>query len=317
MPEDATDSVLEDSLARAERAVALRDARGLKSREVLAAQLQSLSTSLDRHLKRQLRALGSADGQLSGGQIVVLIGLATLAVERAVALLNVRLDIQRRHGLASAATDTHAMVSGMESLVGNHTSFARAALHRTMETMGFGETLLATQRASVERYGVALIQELNKVLYAGIRDRLPQREVVSQVSGLLVEKKWWAERIVRTETARAYNAATDLAIGAYNAAGTPLHKKIIAFFDNRTAYDSVFVHGQVRATGEYFMDGAGRQYLYPPGRSNDREVIIPWGTRWPEGSRTRAIPAGSMPSPPRRRDIVKTATPQSSINVLR
>lgn len=302
MPQDATDSVLDAALARAERAVVLRDPRGLKTRAVLKRQLGTLSRTLDRLLRAQL---SSTEAQVSGAGAVVLVGLATRAVARAVALLNERLDIQSRHAVAAAATDAQVMVSGMEELMGNQVSFSRAALLQRMQSSGPVTTLLSVHRASAERYGAALTRKINNVVYAGLRDDLTQQAMVDRVSALLEQKRWWAERIVRTETARAYNAATEGAIGAYAAEGVPLGKKIIAFFDNRTAYDSVYVHGQVRAHGEYFIDGAGRQYLYPPGRPNDREVIIPWSTRWPEGSRTRAIPAREMPSPSRQRDIAR------------
>jgi hypothetical protein len=281
------DSILGPAIGQAENAVALEDARGRKTLAVMRGQLQTVSTSLDRLLRRQMRVLGgSPETQLSGAATVVLIGLSARAVERAVQLLNTRLDIQRSYALGAAATQTHAIVTGMERLLGNQSSFSRAALLQVMQTSGLDEPLLTLQRASVERYGAALVKEVNRTLYAGLRDGLPQRELVDQVGALIARKKWWAERIVRTETSRAYNSATDAAIRAYNAEGTPLKKKIIAFFDNRTAYDSVYVHGQVRAPGEYFVDGAGRQYLYPPARPNDREVIIPWSTRWPEGART-------------------------------
>lgn len=55
-----------------------------------------------------------------------------------------------------------------------------------------------------------------------------------------------------------------------------LKKSAIATFDARTSYDSYPVHGQVRELDEMFEDGAGRRYLHPPGRPNDREKEIPW-----------------------------------------
>jgi hypothetical protein len=108
--------------------------------------------------------------------------------------------------------------------------------------------------------------------------------------GLFRRHRYWAERIVRTETARAYNGANVEAMRAMSRDFPDLHKKILATFDNRTAMDSVLVHGQVRPLDGLFMDGAGREYEYPPARPNDRETVIPWrvGT-YTEESDTRPL----------------------------
>jgi hypothetical protein len=84
-------------------------------------------------------------------------------------------------------------------------------------------------------------------------------------------------------TAYAYNAAgLNTMQGFRNTDFPDMQKKILAHFDSRTAPDSIAVHGQIRPLDGYFMDGAGRQYLHPPGRPNDRETVIPWRPHWGE-----------------------------------
>lgn len=93
-------------------------------------------------------------------------------------------------------------------------------------------------------------------------------------------------------TAYAYNAANQATISTAKVVDFPdLQKKILAHFDNRTAPDSIYVHGQIRPVAGLFHDGAGREYLHPPARPNDRETVIPWRPVWHE------LPA-TAPAPP-------------------
>ena len=110
--------------------------------------------------------------------------------------------------------------------------------------------------------------------------------------GLFVRYRSWAERIVRTETAYAYNASRMETLHEAKARDFPdLGKKILATFDPRTAADSVAVHGQVRELREAFVDGAGRVYQHPPARPNDRETVIPWRSGWQDVAASRPEPA--------------------------
>lgn len=102
--------------------------------------------------------------------------------------------------------------------------------------------------------------------------------------GLFVRHKYWAERIVRTEMLKAYNGARQVGLETTANDHPTLKRKILAVLDKRTAPDSVAVHGQIRGIKEHFVDGAGRSYLYPPARPNDRETVIPWKEAWDDSS---------------------------------
>lgn len=172
---------------------------------------------------------------------------------------------------------------------------------------GTGASLIRQREASWERYGAAMTTKFETVLRAGSLMGMTNHDVISRLvqTGELgginaarlheespgsfpeptgyVNERYWAERIVRTETAYAYNAAAlNTMQTAKNVDFPDLQKKILAHFDVRTAPDSVAVHGQIRPLDGYFRDGAGREYLHPPGRPNDRESVIPWRKVWAE-----------------------------------
>lgn len=142
-------------------------------------------------------------------------------------------------------------------------------------------------RRSYERYGERVTSEFERRIRVGLASGKNQSAMVDDLIGVAADEerlgpfaaqRYWPARVVRTEVAHAQNAASDDAIrDMSNAIGRePLKRKILAVLDKRTAWDSVVVHGQVRAEGELFRDGAGREYERPPARPNDRETIVPW-----------------------------------------
>ncbi len=95
-------------------------------------------------------------------------------------------------------------------------------------------------------------------------------------------------RIVRTEISEAMNRGAAMVItGLAFVLPGGMQKKIVATWDLRTAYDSKVVHGQIRDPDQPFTDGAGRVYMLPPARPNDREIVIPWRRGWRELPSTR------------------------------
>ena len=186
-------------------------------------------------------------------------------------------------------------------------------------------TMLQQHRTSMNRYGTAMVDDFTRVIRQGIMAGVSDAEMIQ---GLIhkappdlaerlsaAEPKWfpepkagfrqrqyWAERIVRTEKANAYNSANLASIHNMRGKFPDLQKKILATFDMRTAWDSVSVHGQIRPVNDYFRDGAGREYLRPPARPNDRETVIPWRTVWKERPGTAPVPQAEvkqvLPPPP-------------------
>lgn len=182
-------------------------------------------------------------------------------------------------------------------------------------------SLLDRHATSVDRYGSAMIRRMNVELAQGFAEGISQREMVDRLvglrgprgavslraveiqpgmvvrlaeeliaEGLFVRYRSWAWRIVRTEVAEAQNAVALEGMMDWRDKDFPdLQKKILAILDDRTADDSLGVHGQIRDLDKTFMDGAGRVYLRPPSRPNDREYLIPWRPHWSEVSASRQV----------------------------
>ncbi len=195
------------------------------------------------------------------------------------------------------------------------------------EASSMNPALLSAYPTSVDRYGVHMIGVIRQELQAGILrgatfdemtdllvGRRGPRGLVSMSAtvtptgrvvrlrqeriqeGLFVRHRYWAERIVRTEGMRAMNAAAHQECIEQRREIPDIKKKCVETFDRRTAKDSYYAHGQVRELQELFADGKGRQYLYPPGRPNDRGVTIPWRDAWGPAKR-RSAPVAVVPPP--------------------
>lgn len=197
------------------------------------------------------------------------------------------------------------------------------------------QTQLRRNEASLDRYGEAMVGELERVMRTSLVAGRTISETISKMvranpdiahalrasnprsfpdpdAGFL-QSRYWAERIVRTENANAYNHANLASIQEVAVTNPGMGKKIIATFDGRTAMDSMYVHGQIRGPEEMFVDGQGRQYLRPPSRPNDRETVIPWREGWEENEETRAksledikklVPPGVAKKVPNRPSVV-------------
>lgn len=81
-------------------------------------------------------------------------------------------------------------------------------------------------------------------------------------------------------TAAAMNRANGQAIAASNEQLGDMVQILAATFDDRTAWDSYQVHGQIRRVGESFISAFG-SYAFPPNRPNDREIVVPHRLSWP------------------------------------
>jgi outer membrane biosynthesis protein TonB len=135
------------------------------------------------------------------------------------------------------------------------------------------------------RYGDAVIQRFE--------DRLQQRmiqgktiaevrdEITSDSEFLQGAPASWAERIVRTEVMGAHNRANFEVIQSVDQqTGGGMLKILCATFDSRTGADSYAVHGQIRRSNEPFQDWK-HQYMTPPNRPNDREIVVAHFIEWP------------------------------------
>jgi hypothetical protein len=309
------EQVLSIGLAQADANVSLRSKAGrAEAREVLA-MLEEADRELGRRLEREARRFGPTERFTGAGLLAY-----RRQVQLTMAFVRGRLNgLSRRsvrRNIRRGWFDTVGLLGRLETAYSGSVRPLRINSARMMNerTRGVRASLLRQHATSMDRYGEELEQAMRKALRTNllsggtfsqavdqlVRGRGP-RGWVSMVArdlgggrverirleriprGLFRRYRYWAMRIVRTETAYAQNAAGHEAISAARDEDFPdMQKKILAMMDNRTYPDSIAVHGQIRDVGALFRDGAGREYLHPPARPNDREVVIPWRPGWEE-----------------------------------
>lgn len=302
------------SIAQANSVVSLHDPDGAKAR----AELISVLEAADKRLAQKLLTItpkANGDMKFTAAQAIAYRTQIALVIE------HVKLGVEPialeagQKAMAKSMKQGAKLVAKLEKeFKGVSTSPSVLAVMQGSHVLKGPKAALVTRVAtSLDRYGYEMGTQFSKILQVGLASgattdqmiaslvahggpkglvSLAAREVSPGVvqrlrtgefpEGLFVRHRYWAERIIRTETAYAYNGAKFEQLLAMRADGMEVQKKIVAHFDNRTAPDSVAVHGQVRDLDKTFMDGAGRVYLYPPGRPNDRETLIPWFDDWHE-----------------------------------
>lgn len=152
-----------------------------------------------------------------------------------------------------------------------------------------GQLRLREFPQSFRRYGaaavVAIEEQLGIISLQGVSWVEARDQVWDTVRGVVQDKQWMVERILRTESAAVANATHLAAIqeeALDDEPGDEMFKRLVSTFDEVTGADSVFVHGQTRRPNEFFVDNIGRQYQAPPNRPNDRELVIPWRSSYEE-----------------------------------
>lgn len=312
------DDVLRATQARADRIITLADRRGTAA---LRALVDDLSAA-DFALRRRLRRFATVDERFTAAQATVYQRQVSRVLEQARGALSRALGATTRPAATEGLAGTARLLERLEEAFVGVSRPLRLRQAATMSSaLARVETSLLSVRAtSVDRYGQAMIAEFERRIRVGLIRGATQREMVDELCGMRgprgevslaaretpegVERlrvedipeglfrryRSWAQRIVRTETARAYSTARMEGLFEQRADFPELRKKILATFDSRTAFDSVGVHGEVRRLEEPFVDGAGRVYLQPPARPNDREVVIPWLPEWEETPITRRLP---------------------------
>ena len=175
-------------------------------------------------------------------------------------------------------------------------------------TAQLSRTRLQAFRGSFQRYGAAAVAEiedaLGKLALTGQPWTRARPQVHAAIRGVVGDRQWMVDRILRTETSAIYNGTTLAAMIEEDSEASPMLKRLVATFDRVTGRDSVAVHGQVRPVREPFSDGK-RSYMAPPNRPHDREIVVPhkgaWGPDLPRLSRPPPVPAEtSAPELPAR-----------------
>ena len=231
-----------------------------------------------------------------GRKLELLLGRAHALVARQVmqALTATR---QQAASAAARAVEGHArrMSGGLLRVGAAAEELAREALARR-EAADFGSL-----RHLLARWATDGQQRVREAAQEGVRRMDTGRELLDRV-GLAADRSWSAaERIVRTETAYAFNASADAAIAdlarrakraVYKRWTERVNDTTGAPLDARVAVDSIVLHGQVAEPDGVFemprdarVDARlwGRRFAFPPNRPHDRAVLLPWMPGWVGG----------------------------------
>lgn len=136
----------------------------------------------------------------------------------------------------------------------------------------------------LSRYGIETVKNFEQTLQVGLIAKKSQRQMVEDITAespfLQGAPKYWAHRIVRTETMNAHNSAANHSIVQASKTLTGMLKIISETFDDRTGEDSFATHGMIRRPDEQFDSWYG-PFDCPPDRPNDRGIVVPHRIRWP------------------------------------
>ncbi len=294
------EEVVREVARQADRTVRLIDAPGRKTMRAMVAMLRKADQAHLAALLRLLKGLGGPDATFTAASAVAYRKVNERSVTE---LMDLLLRLLAASGVItmSAALRRHAEMARDLDQVHRGRSRPRRAMQAAVMSQtvrGMKASLLGQYETSVQSYGRQMIAGMEREMRAGMLSGRSQYEMVGDLQ-VYTKERWRAWRIVRTENANAYNAVTQAGLEEQRRAGEPTLKKILAHFDDRTAPDSIYVHGQIRPVEGLFVDGAGRHYKHPPARPNDRETVIPWYAEdWEEDDFSR-------PKPPRERALAK------------
>jgi hypothetical protein len=313
---ERANQVINATLQRTDRVITLADARGKNAMRNLARSLRDGQKELERRLRREARRHGGPDARFTGAQ------LGAYRAQLDLSLRYVQGRIQGLTVAAARAAAVNGWQSTAQTLGALEAAFTGSVAPLRIDTAammnrglrGVRASVLRRTATSVDRYGLRTIGAYERTIGQGLLVGASQSEMIDALvgrggptgvvsmaavevspgvvkrvrleaipEGLFRRYRYWATRIVRTEVANAQNAAAVAALESAKANDFPdMQKKILAMMDARTAPDSIAVHGQIRETDAMFRDGAGREYLHPPARPNDREAVIPWRPEWTE-----------------------------------
>lgn len=276
-------------------------ARNEGALRTLYRDLEAVNRTLEAKLRREAARRGGGDMRFTESSAIAYQAQCRLAVEAAKRKIDGITQRQCRAAEKKSIERTAQLLDGLGKQFGAPDIKAAAQLtsasRRNLGPRGGrrpprpGGSIMRDYQTSMLRYGEVMVGKFEEVMRRGLLRGATQDEMVAAMcrlkGGVFREQRWRAVRIVRTEVAGAYNGARFVEMEEMAKRDPTVKKKIIAVLDNRTAPDSIAVNGQVRPMSGLFMDGAGRQYLYPPARPNDRETIIPWKGEWKEQTKNK------------------------------
>lgn len=263
--------------AQRERFDGLWKSIGSRERRVVARALEQLEEDLGKTRRGSWSAASKASTMIQLAQSVKGLSSSQLAVLR-----------RALPGVAAAAQDSTADL--LRELDKSFTGSVTPLSWDSVEWLDdYKDPLLRSRlriyRKSFTRYGAQAVSDIEDAIAQRVLVGTPwtdaRAEVMSIVRDQVAAKQWMVDRIVRTESSAVYSSTTMAALHAEDDdPDDPMLKKLVATFDSATGADSVLLHGQTRRLSEPFVDVTGREYMAPPNRPNDREMVVGWRGSW-------------------------------------
>lgn len=238
-------------------------------------QLNDVMLTLSRQLGRVTLGMAGEAAEVGAGNVYGILDAAN------------RVHTGRPLGLREASMLSRA-VSGTNASVLRRLAATEEQTPELMAEPSEAEAEVAPRMMAeggvLSRYSIETIGVFEDTLRNGMITQKPwgdvRQELIDNSPFLKGAPKFWAERVVRTETMTAYNRAGWETIREADDELGDMVKILSATFDDRTGWDSYQVHGQIRRPDEAF-EWAGGFYQHPANRPNDREVVIPYRLSWP------------------------------------
>lgn len=144
-----------------------------------------------------------------------------------------------------------------------------------------GKVRIRTYHRSFDRYGLSVTRavedELAQRIAVGEPWHFARKKVWAATRGVVGDRQWMVDRILRTEASAAWNGTQLAALQEEDDPDDRMLKKLVTHFDNVTGRDSVLLHGQTRPVDKPFFDSFHNiTYMAPPNRPHDREVVVGW-----------------------------------------
>lgn len=276
-------------------------------------------------LERKLvRALGSGASPFTVHQHQVLLAQARQGMSRLSSAMGIELNAQSRVVQQASMRQAIASIKQMEKLTG--APAAQLPIEQAARFMGVVDrrktSLLKLNQSSMARYGASTVTRVEGALSQSLLTGETGHKAIDRVADAMDGEWWRAERIVRTETAGAYNATQVDAVAATAEVFPDIMTRwtemvadvTLTKLDSRVGDDSCAMHGQLARPGGMFgmpSDNPGflnvsesligQSWSSPPNRPNDRAVLQPWRPGWGWGWILVAGGRGPAPAAPHRR----------------
>lgn len=268
-------------------------------------------------------AIGSGASPFTIQQHQALLAQARLGMARVSRQLGTELGDQTARTQEASA---RALISDIKTLEKRATgAVVQLPIEQASRFMGVVDrrrtSLLKLNRTSMLRYGGGVVSKIESALSQSLLTGETGYKAIDRVSGAMDGEWWRAERVVRTETAWAYNATQMDAIGDSAQAFPDMMMRwtelvadvSLTKLDVRVGDDSCAMHGQLARPGAFFTmplinpgnlkvsaSLLGRQWDQPPNRPNDRAVLQPWRPGWGWGWVLIGGMRAPAPTPPAR-----------------